>query len=462
MGNVKKISKYNYDVIVIGAGSGGGVAAHLLAKEGKKVAIIEADKIGGASAHHTTIPYNSLIETVKVLHQISSSHIHGARNINATFNYQSILLNTEKAIARSGVIKNEQNHFKSENIDVIKGRSHFIGPRTITVNAKQFTAKKFIIATGSLPHTPNIKGLSSIKFLNYNDIARLKKLPTSACIIGGSSTAFEVATILNGLGVKAHIIEKANHLFPDEDSEIGDSAEALLTKSGVRVHTKAMITSVYDSQTKSVITFDQHGQTHRLSVEKIIVATGATPQTDLGLENTGIRFDETGIRVNSFCQTNKKHIYAIGDVIGKSRSAAAAFQEAKIAAHNITSRKKLRMQYGAMPRITHGIIQIAAIGKTEREMRLSGEVYQTSIAPLALVGKSYSSNYSGGFVKIVTSSHGFVLGASVVAPDANEMINELSVAISKRMRACDIADAIHTFPSWGEATKVAAQKILCI
>lgn len=452
---------YDFDLIVIGSGAGGGVAAQIAASEGKKVAIIEAEKIGGTCPHDSCVPTKALLKAAETLETVKSADSFGIKATSATFNYRSVQAWKESAIKATGVT-HDIHTFSSQNITVIKGHGHFITPWIVSVGLRRYSARKFLLASGSTVFIPNITGLADSGFITYKEASRLEKLPKSIFIIGGGATAYEYAQIFAAFGSRVHIAESAHHLLPKADVEVGDAAEAALSSKGIRVHTAAHVVSVSGSVGHKVITFEQHGQQHKVVVEEVMVASGKRPNVDIGLENAGVRYTDDGIYTTKHLSTNKDHIYAAGDVLGHHLSTHAAMQEARIAVHNMFHRRNVAIDYSALPQVYFGQPEIALVGKTEHELKLTGNYYQTAIAPISILGRSITSNFSGGFVKITATQSGVILGASIVAPDASEMIGELSLAVAKHLRACDISNTVHAFPTWSEAIRVAAAQIKCI
>ncbi|MFO0882127.1 MAG: NAD(P)/FAD-dependent oxidoreductase [Candidatus Saccharimonadales bacterium] len=457
----RKPISYDFDLIVIGSGAGGGVAAQLAAAEGKKVALIEADHVGGTCPHDSCVPTKALLKAAETLEIVKSADSFGIKAHAASFNYRSIQAWKDSAIRATGVT-HDAHTFNSQNITVIKGHGHFVSPWTVSVGLRRYSAHRFLLATGSTVYIPAIEGLADTGFITYKEASRLDKIPKSIFIIGGGATAYEYAQIFSAFGAKVHVAESAIHLLPKTDVEVGDSAEAALVSKGVRVHVAAHVKTISGKSGHKIITFEQHGQQHKVVVEEIMVASGKRPNVDIGLENAGVRYTDDGIFVTKHLRTNKDHIYAAGDVVGHHLSTHAAMQEARVAVHNMYHRKAVAMDYTALPQVYFGQPELATVGKTERELRMTGEIYQTAIAPISILGRSITSNYTAGFVKINATQSGVILGASIVAPDASEMIGELTLAVAKRLRACDVSNTVHAFPTWSEAIRVAAANIKCI
>jgi pyruvate/2-oxoglutarate dehydrogenase complex dihydrolipoamide dehydrogenase (E3) component len=461
MGTIQKPRKFSADVIVIGSGSGGSIAAQTLAQSGKKVIIIEESRFGGDCANYSCVPTRALLDAATTAQVIGSSSQFGIK-ASVKVDYEAVRHWAHKAVHATGVTVPHESVFSDENIHTVTGRAHFIDPYTVSVNLTRYTAAHFIIATGASPQIPKISGLADYPYRTYRTFLKDSKLPQSVAIIGGGSTGYEYSQIFSAFGTKTHLFESHYHLFANNDSEVGDLTESILTGNGVRVHTNAKVTSVQMVKKSTLIGFSQNGQDHHISVDGVFIATGSAPNTDCGLDNAHITYSNDGIRTNSRMQTSQKHIFAVGDVVANSVSASSASRQGQIAAHNILHRKKIRYDTTAVPSIAYGLPEVVTIGTSERAMKLTGLPYQSSIAPLGMVGKSFTSSYANGFVKIIATHTGVVTGASIVAPHASEFAGELTFAIQHHRRACDIANTLHPFSSWSDAVRVAASKIYCI
>lgn len=459
-GKYKKPIINEFDLAILGAGSAGSIAANDAASRGKKVAIIEQSSIGGECLNTTCIPTKALLESVRLYRQIQESSRLGVKVNSAQMDHKSIEHWVTKTINSTGV--NNRTVFSEKNIKVYRGNATFVDPYTISVNYRKITAKNFLIATGSQPRIPYIQGLFDAGFLTYRDLSTNFDYPKSICFLGGGSVAYEYSQILSALGTKVHILEKYSHIMPNCDPEVSDLASSYLQDIGIKIHVGAQILEVSKNAKIKHIIFNHQGRKYKLAVDEIVVSSGKAPNTDIALENAGVRYDENGVTTNSYMQTTQKHIYAAGEVVGLVKTASASIKEAQIATHNIYSHKKVSMDYSAIPMTVYGYPEISYTGKTERELKMTGQLYQTAIAPIGILGKSITTQYSSGFVKLVASHEGVVIGASIVAPNASEIINLISYAISNEDKACDLANAVYSYPSWSEAVRIAASKIYCI
>ena len=432
----RKPKTYNFDLIIIGSGPGGGVAAHLAAAAGKKVGLIEAHALGGDCFINGCLSTQALLKSAVTLETVQNSAQFGIRSSGISYNYRSIQACKDKALVNAGV-HSDAALFRSEGITIIRGYAHFLSPWMVSAGLKRYSAPQFLISTGSNPLIPSIPGLADAGYITYKEASHLLKLPRSLFIIGGGAIAYEYAQIFSVFGTKVYIAEIKDHLLPNQDPEVSDSAEAALNAKGVYGYTNTNVIHLAGTPGRKIVTFIQKRRQYRVAVEEVMIAAGTQPNTDLGLENAGIDYTKNGVIVNRFMQTSRNHIFASGDVVDISTSSThGAIQEGRLAIHNIFHRKKLAMNYLAVPKCFYGYPEIAVVGKTERILKITGQLYQTAIAPIGISGKAASNNYTAGFVKLVATHSGILLGASIVSPNASEMLQELSLAIEHHYYAC--------------------------
>lgn len=457
---MKRKTIYDFDVVIIGSGSGGGVAAHTLVKAGKKVAIIEADHIGGECPNFGCVPTKALLQAAETYEVATTAEQFGIKVEGVTPNFNAIQKWREKAVYRTGThIGGEA--FKSEGITPIHGRAHFIDKHTVSIGKQRVTAKKFIISTGTRDFIPPIEGINSIGYITYKDAIAMKQPPESMFIVGGGAIGCEFAQYFSTFGVKLHMAEFAPRLLAKEDAEVGDLLKALFEQRGIKVHTATEVKKVEKSADgKKIVHFVTDGQAHQTTVDEILMAAGKIPNTDLGLENAGIEYDRRGIKVNTEMQTTAKHIYATGDVAGPYAFTHMASYQSRIAAHNIVYADKLQAKYHAVPRCVFVEPEVATVGMTQAEAEAQKLDLKIAAVPISIVGRSNTSNKSAGFVKVMaTKSKGVIVGAAIIAPRAGEMIHELTLAVNLGLTVDDVASTIHAFPTWSEAVRVACARL---
>lgn len=456
---VKQKQTYDYDLIVIGNGAGGSVAADIVSAAGKRVAIIEADAMGGQCPNWGCIPTKALLEASRVYNTAKGADAFGIRGTTGGFNYPSVRAWKDLAIKRTGVHASAKE-YQSKGIGVYRGHAHFISPHEITVNRRHLSAAHFLIATGSQWAQLDIPVSERVTTLNARTALDLPKPPKTLFIIGGGSVGVEFAELFASFGSKVYIAEEAPRLLPKEDQEVSQLVEAVLAKRrSVQVLTKAKLTSIQLDGISPRINYLRGGEQHSVKADQVLVAVGKNPTVDIGLENAGVEYSARGIETNEFLQTNVRHIYAAGDVLGRHMYTHMGIYESRIAANNILQKQKASPNYRAVPRVTFLSPEVASVGMSEEDCLKRDLAIKTAIVPINVIGRANVSNAMDGFIKIITDKHGMLLGASVVSQHAGEVIHELGLAIQYRMTAAQVAGAIHAFPTWSESVRVVCEKI---
>jgi len=452
---------YDYDLISIGSGAGGGVAAHILARQGKKVAIVEDHVVGGECPNFGCVPTKALLHAAELYRNAQKAKDFGIKVSALNFNYATIKKWKDQAVRNTGVEEGERA-YAADGIAVIKGHAHFISPHELSVGGRRFTAKKFVVATGTSQFVPPIEGLEDAGYLTYREAIDLTKPLKKVLVIGGGSIGCEFTQLFATFGANVIQVEFASRLLAREDPEIGDLVQAVFEQLlGAEVHTDSEVVKVEKKARKKIVHFRTGDKTSQVTVDEIMVATGKVPRTDLGLENAGVKYNRLGIKVDNYMQTTNKNIYAAGDVIGNFMFTHIASYQSRLAAHNMFAPKNERVKasYHAVPRVVFIDPEVAAVGYSEDELKAMNVKYKSAIAPVSIIGRSNVTDSDIGFVKIIASPKDVVLGASIVAPRAGEMIHELGLAVQNHLKLKAITDTIHAFPTWSEAIRVAANKL---
>ncbi len=451
--------EFDYDLIVIGSGAGGSAAANIVASEGKNVAIIESDAFGGDSPNWSDVPIKSLLHAAHLYDEAMHGARFGLRSATLGYNYPSIRAWKDLAVKRTGAGGNRR-YYESQGISTFSDTAHFLSPNEVTVNRRHLSASNFLIATGSSWIIPDITGLDKVKYLTPRTILEEIRPPKSLLIIGGGDTGIEIAQLMATFGTKVYIAEKAGRLLPHRDSEVGDLMERILSEQkGVTVLTHSRVVSVEKDGLAKKVIVSRADIEKSIRVDEVLVAAGRAPTVDLGLENAGVKFTAKGIDVNDHLQTNVRHIFAAGDVLGRGNHTHTALLESRVVANNILHRTKITPDYTATPEIVFTNPEIASVGLSEDDCLKRDLSINKAVAPLNIIARSNTSDFRDGFVKIITDKKGAILGASIVAPHAGEMIHELALAVKYGLTAAQVADTPHAFLSWSEAIRVAAGKL---
>lgn len=450
---------FDYDLIVIGSGASGSTAATIAARSGKRVAIIEEDTFGGDSPNWGDVPTKALLHAARVYDEARHGSRFGLRTTTLGYNYPSIRAWKELAVKRTGAANNRR-FYESNNVSAFQGKAHFLTPHEISVNRRHFSAANFLIATGSSWITPNIQGLADTPHWTPRTILESLRPPKSLCIIGGGEYGVEIAQLLATFGTKVFIIEQAGRLLPHQDPEVGETLERVLTEQkGATVLTHTRVLSVEKEGLGKKILITRGGNEKVIKADEILIAAGRTPNTDLGLENASVRYTAAGIEVNEPLQTSTKHIFAAGDVLGRDGHTHSALLEGRIVAHNVFAKTKLTPDYTATPSIIFATPEIARVGLSEDDCRKRDLAINKAVAPLSIIARSNTADFRDGFVKLITDKKGVVIGGTIVAPHAGEMIHEVALAVKHNLTALQLAETPHAFLSWSEAIRVAAQKL---
>ncbi len=450
---------FDYDLIVIGSGAGGSPAATTAAAAGKKVAIIEAETFGGESPNWGDIPVKSLLHATQLYDEARHGARFGLRSNALGYNFLSLKSWKDTAVKRTGAADNRK-YYEKQGIDTFHSTAHFLSPHEISISRRHLSAREFLIATGSHWEQPSIPGIEHVKYYTPKDILSVTRPPKSLLVIGGNSTAIEFAQLFATLGTKIYLVEKASRILPDEDEEAGKLMERLLHEDkGVSILTQSRILTLQKDGLGTRVNISRGGVEKSLRVDDILVTTGRVPTVDIGLENASVEYTPNGIAVDEHLVTSAKHIYAAGDVLGNKKYLHTALLESRVAAHNILNKQKITPDYEAIPNITFTHPGIASVGLTEDDCIKRDLDIKVSLAPLNMIPRANTSDFRDGFVKLVVNRQGALIGATIVAPHAGEMIHELTLAIKNNISPAQIAATPHAFLSWSEAIRVAAARL---
>jgi dihydrolipoamide dehydrogenase len=452
--------KYDYDLIVLGSGGAGTVAAQISRAQGKRVAIVESgDTIGGESPNWGCIPTKALLHAAEVYDAARHGQAFGIRGATLGYNYPSIKAWKDLVVHRTGTYQ-AKRVLTAEGIDVITGEGHFISAHEITVNRRHFSAENFLIATGTHNFIPPVEGLDKAGYLTFKKAIDLTRPPKSLFIVGAGRVGTEFAELFSIFGTKIYLADITPRLLMKEDQEVGELARQVLEeRRGVTVLMNTKVMRVEKEGLAKRIFYQQGREMKSIKVDEIMIAAGKLANVDIGLENAGVDYTPKGVTVNDYLQTSAKHIYAAGDVTGTFQLAHAAIYQSRLVAHNLWRKQKIAADYRAMPRIIFLNPEVASVGLSEDECIKRDMKFKKALVPISIIGRANTNNADDGFVKVIAEPDGTLLGASIVSPRAGEMIHELTLAIQYGITAQEVANTLHAFPSWSEAVRIACAQI---
>lgn len=449
--------KYDFEYIVIGSGPAGSVAATELAKANKKVALVEGRFFGGSNLNTRDIPYSVALNFSHAYSRIQT--FPELRSQDFHFNLPTVPACELKAIIESG--GNNKKRFEDIGVTCIKGYANFLDPHTIAVNEKQFTAERFILATGSRLKINEIAGTDSVKCLSPETAIKIARLPKVAAIIGGGSTGCEIASYYAELGIKVIILESAERLLPREDQEVGDClADYFTGKLGISVLPGCKVVAVEQDEFSKRVIFRHNNAEKMVRVDCIVFATGSQPNLDYGLENAKVKYKNSGIIVNRYFETSTKHIYAVGDCLGDESSTDRAYQEGAILANNLINKVKNTVNYKGFIRTVNTFPQIATVGFNEDDLLKRDRKYRKALIQLSDVTASKIDNFDYGFIKLLADRSNHILGACIVAPHAELLASEIALVIRHNLSAIELASTPHSINNYSYLIKLAAKELL--
>ncbi len=451
------------DVLVIGAGPGGYVAAIRAAQLGKSVTVVEKGNVGGVCLNVGCIPSKALIHASHTYEHAKASESMGILADNVRVDFAKV------QEWKAGIVKQltggVSQLFKGNKIQVINGEALFVSENEVRVfhgyDVNRYKFNHCIIATGSrpieLPAFPFGK-----RVLSSTEALSLTEIPKSMVVIGGGYIGIELGSVYARFGTKVTILEGSDQILPGFEAEMTRLVERKLKKNHVEIHTKALAKGMEETENGVIVTAEVKGETKTFEAEYVLVTVGRRPNTDeLGLKDIGVEMDERGyIKVDKQGRTNIPNVYAIGDIVPGPALAHKASYEGKVAAEAIAGHPA-EVDYKVIPAVVFSDPEIASVGMSEKEAKEKGVDYVTGRFPFAANGRALSVNSGEGFVKLVAEKGtGLVLGAQIVGPEASNIIAEIALAIEMGATLEDIELTIHAHPTLAEVTMEAAELAL--
>ena len=463
-GNMLKGKKEDVkaDLLVIGGGPGGYVAALYAAKKGLNTVLVEREKLGGTCLNVGCIPTKALVKSSEVYKDTLLGEEFGFEIENIKVNMNKVIDRKDKI--RENLVSGIDYLLSKNNVRVIKGDASFLDDKIIVAkrgkDEYKIEAKNIIVATGSKISKINIKGIDLPFVLNSKSALDNKNLPKSITIIGGGVIGMEFAFIYSNFGVKVNVVEYMDRLLTMVDDDISEEIKNIAKLNGINIYTSSKVTKIEESENgDAIVFFENEGKEKYLISENVLVAIGREPNIDgLNIEKAGIELNERGkgIKVDNTLKTNVPGIYAVGDVNNKMQLAHVASHQGIIAVDNILSEAK-EMKYDCVPNVIFTAPEIASVGLTERECIEKKINIKVSKFPFSANGKALTMGESRGFIKIIKDiDNNKIVGASLIGADASSLISTLTVIIKNNIKDKDIADTIFAHPTTGEVIHEAA------
>jgi len=443
------------DIVIVGGGPAGYVAAIHASHLGAKVAVVEKDKLGGTCLNRGCIPTKALARSAEVLLEARAASDFGIEADNIRIDFPRIMAHKSKSVNQ--LVSGVEQLMKANKIRVCRGEGRILSPHLVKVNDEEIATRKLIIATGSESTPLPVPGGDLPGVLTTDDILELRELPESLVVIGGSHVGVEFASIFNALGTKITIVKRRPLRLEPVDEEIGRRFAQTLPRQGIQVKIGAAAKAIKKKGALLRVVWDTPEGEQGVDGQTVLMATGRAPYTKgLSLSELGIQMDHGAIRVNEYLETNVKNVYAIGDVLGKNMLAHVASYEGEVAVENALGHSR-QADYRAVPNCVFCQPEMAGVGITEKEASDGGIPHKVSKFPFAACGRAVAMGETTGLVKMIChAGDGKVLGMHIMGPHASDIIAEGVLAIRLGLTAEDIVRTIHAHPTLPEAVRETA------
>lgn len=455
-------AQYEYDVLIIGSGPGGYVAAIRGAQKGLRVAVVEADALGGICLNWGCIPTKALLKNAEMMHQFKRADEFGFEVPEVGFQFPKIIRRSRQVAEMNS--RGVEFLFKKNKIEHIPGWGKLLDPHTVAVSdsggketAKK-TADKIIIATGGRPRAIPGAEFDGKKIITSKEAMLLKSVPKKMVIIGAGAIGVEFAYFYNAFGSEVHLVEMLPHILPIEDAEISGQLERAFKKQKIRLYTNTKMEKLQKTKNGVKVTVSAKGKESVLEGDVVLVAVGIRGNVEnIGLEACGVKVENSSIPVDEFYRTNVPNIYAIGDVIGAPWLAHVASHEGIIAIDHMRGANPHPLDYTNIPGCTYCQPQVASIGLTEEKAKAEGYEIKIGKFPFRASGKARAIGEVEGMVKLIfDAKYGELLGAHILGAEATEMIAELGIARALETTNLELQHTVHAHPTLSEAVMEAA------
>lgn len=458
-----------YDLVVLGGGTGGYVAAVRASQLGLKTAIVESGKLGGTCLHRGCIPSKALLRSAEVFKQTKEADTYGVETTEPTLNFLKVQERKQSIV--DTLHKGVEGLMKKGKIDVYEGYGRILGPSIFSPSAGTISVelnngeenpmlipKNVLIATGSSPRTLGFD-VDESYVMTSDEALSMQELPNSIVIVGGGVIGIEWASMLSDFGVEVTVLEYTERILPTEDHEIAKEMTRLMKKKGVKLVTGAKVLPETLKKDNGIEVQAEHkGETKSYAADRMLVSVGRSPNVkNIGLENTDIQVENGAIVTNEFYQTKESHIYAIGDVIGGMQLAHVASHEGITAVEHMADQNPHPMDMNQVPSCIYSNPEVASVGLTEEQAKEQGYKVKKGKFSFKAIGKALVYGESDGFVKIISNEeNNDLLGVHMIGPHVTDMISEAGLAMVLDATPWEISESIHPHPTLSEVMGEAA------
>lgn len=450
-----------FDIVIIGGGAGGLVVASGAAQFGARVALIEKERgLGGDCLYYGCVPTKTLVHSTRVLSLIRRSEEFGlGRMVPSQESFAGAMERMRRMVARVGE-HDDPNRFEAMGIQLFFGEGRFVDSKTFDVAGRRITGRRFVLATGARPSVPPIPGLAEAGFLTNITALELKQRPETMAIIGGGPVGVEFAQIFRRLGVRITILEKKDHLLPNEDREISEGLEAIFRKEGIDFLTGVSVQEVRREGNQKIVLVEEKEGVRRVAAEEILIAVGRAPNVEgLGLDAAGVAYDRQGVKVDATLRTTARHIWACGDLVGPYQfTHMAEYQGGIVVSNALFPFVRRKADYRVVPWVTFTDPEVARVGLTETEAREKVGPVHVYRFPFKQVDRAIIEGEETGFIKLIADRRLRIVGAHLIGPNAGDLLHEYVLAMKANLKITSLSTTIHVYPTLSQGVKKAADQ----
>ena len=453
----KQMTSYDYDIGILGGGAAGLTVAAGAAQLGAKVLLVEKENaLGGDCLHYGCVPSKTLIRSAQVYHLMKSGSKFGLPELSPPpVDYKQIAHRIQEVIAEIQKHDSEER-FCSLGAKVEFGNPVFVGKHGVELNGKTFSAKYWVIATGSSPVIPPIKGLEEVNYLTNKEIFSLDRLPETMVILGAGPIAAEMAQAFCRLGTKVTVIQRSGQILSKEDKDMADALMNVLISEGVNIRLNSSVLEVRENKgLKEVIILEKGSNGSQVvRAEALLIAMGRKPNIEgLGLEDIGVQYNKKGLQLDDKLRTTQKHIFGAGDVTGAFQFTHAAGYEGSIVLSNTIFRLRRKANYAHMPWCTYTDPELASVGVNEKRAKEAGIKYSVYTEHFKDNDRSLAEGEKIGKIKMILDDGNKPIGIQILGPQAGELLSEWVAGLAGKVKVSTIAAAVHPYPTLAEVNK---------
>ncbi|MBI4050314.1 MAG: NAD(P)/FAD-dependent oxidoreductase [Candidatus Doudnabacteria bacterium] len=453
-----------YDLIVIGGGSAGFVAAYKAREASLSVALAEKHKLGGECPNYACLPSKALLRAAEIFHLTEQARDFGISVTGAKASWPMMMASKDMIVQKLTGSPRLERALERAGVAYLKGEASFIDEHTLRVDDENYSGEQFVIASGSDPFIPPISGLETAGFINSIEASMLDKQPRRIAIIGAGPVGCEYAQLFIRLHSDVFLIQRGPVILDREDWETQKAITESFNRQGIKILVNSEVVKAEKDNAGKTLTVQTKNGQEKLAVDEILVVPGRRADlANMHLEKARVKLDERGrLVLNDYLQTSQPHIWAAGDAAGRFLFTHVAAYEGDIVGWNLTHPGELKKpDYRVVPRATFTHPEVGSVGLTEQEAKQQNLDYLAASYPLGVMGRGLTVRETGGFIKIIVDKKsGQLLGAHMAGSQAGEVIHELALAIFAEIPVQKLATMIHAFPTMAEAVSFVTERLL--